>query len=107
MVEIRSQKWGVGFARVLAVGLVLLSVGLGCDDGVKSVTETGRITYLDFEGGFYGIIGDDGYHYLPENLDALYWEDGLRISFEGILTHKATTKMWGTTIHLERIERLQ
>ena len=64
------------------------------------------ITYLSFEGGFFGIVTDDGDHYLPENLGQEYLEDGLRVAFEGFETYKATTRMWGRTIYLTRIQRI-
>ena len=67
----------------------------------------GTIVFNDFEGGFYGIIGDDGEHYDPLNLPPEFNEDGLRVRFEGIMRGDvASYHMWGHVIELTKIERL-
>ena len=67
----------------------------------------GTIVFNDFEGGFYGIIGDDGDHYDPLNLPSEFNEDGLRVRFEGIMRGDvASFHMWGNVIELTKIERL-
>ena len=50
---------------VIGMVFLLLAVGLsGCvEEGI--VIGTGKIQYSDFEGGFYGIVSDDGEHYDP------------------------------------------
>ena len=67
----------------------------------------GVVTYMDLEGGFYGILGDDGGKYFPINLGVEFREDGLRVRF----TMKErkdimTTTMWGTTIEVTGMERM-
>lgn len=67
--------------------------------------QAGTIAYQDLEGGFYGIVGDDGNKYLPLNLDAPYRQNGLRIAFEyeeagGV----ATVHMWGIPVNITFIE---
>ena len=53
---------------------------------------TGRIQYNDFEGGFYGIVSDDGEHYDPKNLPDDFKEDGLRVGFKlKILENQSST----------------
>lgn len=66
---------------------------------------TGVIKYFDLEGGFYGIIGDNGKNYLPVNLSSEFKIDGLKIKF----TYKKVEDsidifMWGTPIELVKIE---
>lgn len=66
---------------------------------------SGTVTYQDLEGGFYGIVGDDGKKYLPMNLDAPYRVDGMRVSFESEVTGDvATIQMWGTPVNITFIE---
>jgi len=66
----------------------------------------GTVTYIDLEGGFYGIAGDDGNKYLPLNLDQQYHTDGLRVSFEyEPVKDTATIQMWGTPVNLTFIEK--
>jgi len=69
---------------------------------------SGTVTYLDLEGGFFGIAGDDGKKYEPLNMDAKYWKDGLRVAFDAnIVKDTATTRMWGTPVNLVYIEEIQ
>ncbi len=73
----------------------------------QTVDGTGTIRFLDFEGGFYGIIADDSTRYDPGGLDEAFQEDGLRVRFE--LTPRKdvmTTRQWGTPADLHSIERL-
>ena len=86
---------------------LLLFVAVGCTDDGGTISSTGRIAYMSFEGGFYGIITDKGDHYLPENLTPDFRKDSLRVYFEGIITDRPTTQQWGHTINLSRIERIQ
>lgn len=68
---------------------------------------TGTVTYMDLEGGFYGILGDDGEKYFPLNLDPSYREDGLRVRFTVRERNDVmTTTMWGKTVELTAIERM-
>ena len=67
----------------------------------------GTVTHIDLEGGFYGIMTEDGGKYFPINLDDAYKEDGLRIQFTmRERTDVMTTTMWGTTIEITAIEKL-
>ena len=67
----------------------------------------GTVEYIDLEGGFYGIIGNDGKHYDPINLGPEFQEDCLRIYFEAkIREDVASTHMWGIPVEITRIEEL-
>ncbi|MDD1668688.1 MAG: protease inhibitor I42 family protein [Methanomicrobiales archaeon] len=66
---------------------------------------SGTVTYQNLEGGFYGILGDDGKKYDPLNLDAKYQRDGLRIAFEATDAKDiVSTRMWGTPVNLDQVE---
>jgi hypothetical protein len=68
---------------------------------------SGTVTYQDLEGGFYGIIGDDGEKYDPLDLDSKYRKDGLRVAFEATEARgTATIHMWGTPVNLDYIEEI-
>jgi len=68
---------------------------------------SGTVTYQNLEGGFYGIIGDDGKKYEPLNLDAKYREDGLRVAFNATVANDAvSTRMWGTPVNLAEVEEI-
>ena len=86
---------------------LLFLVAVGCNEESGTISNTGKVTYMSLEGGFYGIITDRGDHYLPENLNADFRKDSLRVYFEAIITDRPTTQQWGRTITLRRIERIQ
>lgn len=70
------------------------------------VAGTGTITYIDLEGGFYGIIGDDGGQYLPLNLAEEHKVDGLKVSFTGTMERDIVTiQQWGQPITIIAIEK--
>jgi inhibitor of cysteine peptidase len=74
----------------------------------RSWVASGTVTYQDLEGGFYGILGDDGRKYEPLDLDARYRENGLRVAFEATPAKDAvSTRMWGTPVNLGFIEEIQ
>ena len=74
---------------------------------VSVVSGTGVIRFIDIEDGFYGIIADDGTHYIPDSLPAEYQVDGIRVSFTGISGQPAPNiRMWGTPLHLNSLSPL-
>jgi hypothetical protein len=71
------------------------------------VNGTGTIKFLHFEGGFYGIVSDDGKRYDPTALDQEFQIDSLRVKFEVEPLHgMATIHMWGTPVSIIHIEKL-
>lgn len=65
------------------------------------VAKTGTVTHIDLEGGFYGIVADDGERYLPLDLDETYRVDGMRLTFVGeVVRDTATIQQWGTPIEI-------
>jgi inhibitor of cysteine peptidase len=91
---------------LLLVALTLTAL-VGCGRG-EAISGTGTVKFVDLEGGFYGIVGDDGQNYDPMNLDQTYQEDGLRVRFQAkIRQDMASIHMWGKIIELTRIEILK
>jgi hypothetical protein len=91
-------------ALTLIVAVFLQSCTTENEDAVKV---TGTIVFLSFEGGFYGITGDDGKHYDPTNLSPEFQRDGLRVRFEAKeLPDRASVHMWGTIVELVTIQKL-
>jgi len=69
---------------------------------------TGTITFIEVEGGFYGIITDDGARYDPINLPDDFKKDGLRIRFNAQeRKDQASFHMWGILIELTKIEKVE
>jgi hypothetical protein len=68
---------------------------------------TGTIRYIDLEGGFYGIIADDGTEYLPNRLDDEFRVDGLRVRFTGTPDAEwASIYQWGQEFAVHQMEKL-
>ena len=74
------------------------------DDG--TIQGTGTIRYLDLEGGFYGLVAEDGTKYDPSPLPDSLQEDGLRVRFRVQEKDIMTTRMWGTPVEMLEIERI-
>ena len=73
----------------------------------SEINGTGTVIYNPIEGGFYGIVGDNGKNYDPLNLGKEFQVDGLRVHFEGIKREDmASFHMWGTLIEIINIERI-
>jgi hypothetical protein len=90
---------------VLIVALSLAAL-VGCGRG--TVSGTGTVKYVELEGGFYGIVGDDNKQYEPMNLEQTYQQDGLRVRFQAEIRQDiASIYMWGTIIELTKIEILK
>jgi hypothetical protein len=76
-------------------------------DSGDNIIGTGTVTFLSFEGGFYGIKADDGRNYDPTNLPEDLRKDGLRVRFEAKeLRDRASFHMWGTIVELVHIQKL-
>jgi len=71
----------------------------------KTITFTGRIERLELEGGFWGVITDDGQKLDPGTLPQSMQVDGLRVQGRAQpLTDVMTIRMWGTPVELLEIE---
>lgn len=103
-----SKLWAIlmiGAAFVL-IGAFALSAEFTAIEGHAEIHESGTITYLSFEGGFFGIVGDNGKHYDPINMPQEFKVEGLRIQFTANFTDYVSYHMWGYIVRLISIERL-
>jgi hypothetical protein len=71
----------------------------------QSVATGGRVVYREENGGFFGILADDGRQYEPSNLDLSYHVEGLRVKFSG---SRDTTVLgrhqWGNPVEIAKVE---
>lgn len=75
------------------------------DDEIRNMI--GTIVYNEIEGGFYGIMTDDGKKYNPINLDAPFRKDGLRVRFDANQKKGMVgIHMWGEYVEIIHIETL-
>jgi len=74
--------------------------------GSPDITSTGTVRYIDLEGGFFGIVSDDGTHYYPLNFPEEFAQDGARVTFTAQQEEVATTAMWGIPVTIVSMETL-
>ncbi len=71
------------------------------------ISGVGMILFQDLEGGFYGLVADDGATYDPLNLDDAFKHDSLRVRFQARRrTGVMTTRMWGQPVEILDMARL-
>jgi len=74
----------------------------------QPIKTTGTIKHQGIEGGFWGIVGDDGQNYDPANLAPEFQIEGLRVSFEAVTKPDvASFHMWGTIVDIKAIRKLE
>ena len=102
--RIPSTRW---LFPSLIVTIASLAGAPGCvgDEPSKAVSLDGTVVFVSLEGGFYGIAGDDGTHWDPENLPDEFAIDGLPVSCRALVTDEPSFHMWGRTVSVLSIER--
>ncbi|REL25249.1 hypothetical protein DXX93_00855 [Thalassotalea euphylliae] len=56
----------------------------------------GTVTFLNFEGGFYGIVTDNNEKLLPVNLPKSLLLEGTKLALKGeVMQGMASTQQWG------------
>jgi inhibitor of cysteine peptidase len=74
----------------------------------KFFTATGTVVFVKLEGGFFGIITDNGNRYVPINLRKEFQKDGLKIKFEAQLRPELSgIHMWGKYIEITNIVSME
>jgi hypothetical protein len=97
---------------ILGLGLVLIILSVSIPLFIISQTKssqnliygTGTIKFISLEGGFFGIISDDGNRYDPVNLPPRFESDGLRVLFVGEILDLFSIHMWGRIIRIIQIQ---
>jgi len=68
---------------------------------------TGQVYYTNIEGGFYGIVGDDGIKYQPTNLPRKLKKEGLSVKFDGKMKSSIVSVFqWGTIVELSNVREI-
>ncbi len=66
----------------------------------------GAVRHIALEGGFYGIVADDGQRYDPVNLPNEFRRDGLPVTCRArVLHNRASFHMWGQLVEIIDIQR--
>ena len=86
-------------------GIAVIAIIFESQDDI--VSGEGQIVYLSLEGGFYGIIAENGGKYDPINLPDEFKIDGLLVEFIAkILKDRGSFHMWGQIVELLSIKNL-
>ena len=97
-------------SRAFVLSLLLLSAAIvqSCvTESTDTFSVTGTVVFLSFEGGFYGIKGDDGRNYDPVNFPEEFRKEGLRIRFEAKARRdQASFHMWGMIVEIIHVQKL-
>ena len=72
---------------------------------VKSSWHKVTVRFLDFEGGFYGLMTEGGERLLPKGLPKKYKIDGTILKVKGYFNEDMVTiHQWGTVFVLDQVE---
>ena len=86
--------------RAFALALLGLAV-LACGPGSADLTDVrATVVFVPLEGGFFGVLADNGAQYEPRNLPADLKKEGQRIVFDAKYVNGASTSQWGRAIRL-------
>lgn len=95
---------------LFSLALLLLFAFFGCREECplcSGIRATGQVVYVPLEGGFFGILGDNGVRYEPVNLPEEFRVDGLRVLFVAEHVDGVSIHMWGELIRLTHIEAVR
>jgi len=74
----------------------------------KSVlTFQGTIHFYNLEGGFYGIVTNEGQKLLPMNLDKSFHQPGAVVKVSGEYVDIMTIQQWGAPFKIKHIELIK
>lgn len=74
--------------------------------GPQEIVEfAGKVVYVPIEGGFWGLVDDQGAKYDPGTLPRSYRKEGLEVRVRAkVLQDVVTFRMWGRRVELLQIE---
>ena len=91
---------------IFLVSMALLAVSCQQTVQPEGIPGHGNVTYVELEGGFWGVVADDGQRFQPvEQLPDIFQVDGLDIYFEYVVADQtATIQQWGQPVKFTDIE---
>jgi hypothetical protein len=76
--------------------------------GMKQLSFTATVKYMNLEGGFFGLIAKDGTHWLPINLNQTFKQEGAIIKVRGnAVENMMTIQQWGKPFSITHIELIK
>ena len=84
-------------------GACVLSFGTGAAQ--DEISFVGEVKWISLEGGFFGLVAEDGRKFFPLNLPEEFKKEGLKIRVKGNIGKGiATVQMWGIPFEIREIE---
>lgn len=104
----RHEKPVSGLARsgIFFLAVIWMSLSGACAAPLEKKTgyKIGTVQYVDLEGGFCGIVAEDGTRYEPSDLDPAFCRDGLRVRFKPVPCEGCmSVRMWGPIVKIAEI----
>jgi hypothetical protein len=97
----------VGLGLAACVPATILSEPCLATSETETIEFTGRVVYLSFEGGFWGIVSEDNRRYDPGWLADEFRREGLPVSVRARrLPASIGFHMWGEHIEILTIRRI-
>jgi hypothetical protein len=100
VVERKTKR--IALTLIGVICLLVLTAGMAAAEPVSFI---GTVTYVTVEGGFWGIVADDGKNYDPRNLPTDFKQEGLKVQVEAITKDMMSIHMWGTIIDITNIRK--
>jgi hypothetical protein len=67
----------------------------------REIRGDGTISMVTTDSDFFGIVGDDGSHYVPSKIDPIFQVDGLRVTYRVLERHdRDDPHNWGIPVDL-------
>jgi len=107
----KSKEYIVALFGIISIITLILGLNVYANNqdynnrDNQYIITSGIVKYITLEGGFYGIIGDDGVNYDPINLPDNFRIDGLKVFFTAIKREDlGSFHMWGIIIEITSIQ---
>jgi hypothetical protein len=73
-------------------------------DMKEEICFVAEVRWLSLEGGFYGLVTDDGRKFIPLNLPETFRKEGLKIRVKGRVKNVVSIYMWGIPFEIYEID---
>ena len=78
------------------------------DKSAKKSWQQVTVKYLNFEGGFYGLVSSTGEKLLPMNLAKEYQLEGTKLKVKGqLIKDMMTIQQWGEPFKITDVELIK
>lgn len=103
-----SGKGGCPGGR-LPAWILLAGLLAGCAGptgaGETALEFRAEVVRVELEGGFWGLVAEDGRKYDPGRLAPEYRQAGLKVTVRAERAQRVSFRQWGAPVEIVRIER--